>query len=110
MANKKIKKKKIQEPAITSIMPVNATSKEKIQFLKRQIAELKQQKKCYDRMIKLREKAIKEYQKFIDFQDITPDKLWARSQILPKQSKVLMNLFKEKKRRPKRKHAQIQHK
>lgn len=46
-------------PAMTSVFPINATKIKQIKFLKRQIAELEAQKKCYDKMIRDRKKAIK---------------------------------------------------
>lgn len=50
---------KIQEsPALTRIL-VTSSKKQVIELLKEQISELKQQKKCYDKMILDREKAIK---------------------------------------------------
>lgn len=47
-------------PAMTSIFPVNGTTKQKISFFSRQIKELQEQKKCYDKMIIDRKKAIKQ--------------------------------------------------
>lgn len=56
---------KIQEsPALTRIYPVHGTTKQKINLLKEQISELKQQKKCYDKMILDREKEIKRIIKY----------------------------------------------
>jgi len=48
-----------ESPALTRVMPIDASPKEKIDFLKEQVSELKQQIKCYNRMIGLRNKAIK---------------------------------------------------
>ena len=49
---------KIQEsPALTRV-PVLSSRKETIELLKEQISELRQQKKCYDKMILDRRKAI----------------------------------------------------
>jgi len=49
---------KIQEsPALTRI-PVLSSIKETIKLLEEQISELRQQKKCYDKMILDRRKAI----------------------------------------------------
>ena len=48
-----------ESPALTRVMPIDADPKEKIAFLKEQISELKQQIRCYNRMIGLRNKAIK---------------------------------------------------
>lgn len=45
-------------PALTDVLPYNATSHQKIQFYTKQIKELQQQKKCYDGMIKERRKLI----------------------------------------------------
>jgi len=59
-------------PAMTSVFPVNGTLAEKIQFLKRQVSELEQQKKCYDKMIRDRKKTIKQLQKHIGFIDVIP--------------------------------------
>jgi len=50
---------KIQEsPALTRV-PVLNSVKETIKLLEEQISELRQQKKCYDKMILDRRKAIK---------------------------------------------------
>jgi len=48
-----------ESPALTRVMPIDSDPKEKIAFLKEQISELKQQIKCYNKMIGLRNKAIK---------------------------------------------------
>ncbi len=45
-------------PAMTTVFPVNGTLKQKIKYLKTQIKELQEQKKCYDKMITDRRKAI----------------------------------------------------
>lgn len=45
--------------ALTSILPEKFTSHQRILHLKKQIAELKAQKKCYDKMIKQRQDMIK---------------------------------------------------
>jgi len=45
--------------ALTSILPEKFTSHQRILHLKKQIAELKAQKKCYDKMIKQRKVMIK---------------------------------------------------
>jgi cell division protein FtsB len=50
-------------PAMTSVFPVNGTLKQKISFLNRQIKELQEQKKCYDKMITERKRAIKNLRK-----------------------------------------------
>ncbi len=52
-----------ESPALTRVLKVDATSEEQIEFLNEQISELKQQKICYDGMIRLRQKAIKQIQK-----------------------------------------------
>ena len=46
-------------PAMTSVFPVDGTKSQKIKYLQRQIKELKQQKICYNKMIKQREKVIR---------------------------------------------------
>jgi len=48
-----------ESPALTSVFPINATLEEKIEFIEEQIDELKQQKICYDKMIRERVKFIK---------------------------------------------------
>lgn len=45
-------------PALTDVLPYNATAHQKIEYYKKQIKELQQQKKCYDGMIKERRKLI----------------------------------------------------
>ena len=50
-------------PAMTSVFPVNGTLREKIKFLQRQVFELEQQKKCYNKMISERNKLIKDLKK-----------------------------------------------
>ena len=44
---------------MTSVFPVDGTKSQKIKYLQRQIKELKQQKICYNKMIKQREKVIR---------------------------------------------------
>ncbi|NIQ14805.1 MAG: hypothetical protein GTO02_10520 [Candidatus Dadabacteria bacterium] len=46
-------------PTLTDVLPLNATPHQKIEYYKKQIKELQQQKKCYDGMIKERQKIIK---------------------------------------------------
>lgn len=59
---------KIKEsPALTRVL-VTSSKKQIINLLKEQISELKQQKKCYDKMIIDREKAIKKLESMI-FED-----------------------------------------
>jgi len=48
-----------ESPALTRIYPTHGTTRQKINLLKEQISELKQQKKCYDKMILERKKEIK---------------------------------------------------
>ncbi len=50
-------------PAMTSVFPVNGTLAEKIKFLQRQVFELEQQKKCYNKMINERNRLIKDLKK-----------------------------------------------
>ena len=50
-------------PAMTSVFPVNGTLKQKIKYLQTQIKELQEQKKCYDKMITERKRAIKNLRK-----------------------------------------------
>lgn len=66
---------KIEEsPALTRVLKVDATSEEKIEFLNEQIDELKQQKICYDGMIRLRLKAIKQIKKHETIQNFMTKK------------------------------------
>lgn len=65
-------RKKSYVPAMTSVFPVNGTLSEKIKFLQRQVIELEQQKKCYDKMIRDRIKIIKKLEKHKGFLDIIP--------------------------------------
>jgi len=53
-----------ESPALTRIFPTHGTTKQKINLLKEQISELKQQKKCYDGMIRQRKKEIKRIIKY----------------------------------------------
>lgn len=48
---------------MTSVFPAYGTLTEKIKFLKQQVSELEQQKKCYNKMILDRRKMIRELQK-----------------------------------------------
>jgi len=48
---------------MTSVFPATANTKEKIKFLKQQVSELEQQKKCYNKMILDRKRMIKELSK-----------------------------------------------
>jgi hypothetical protein len=48
----------VKEPAMTKVFPVLGSIEEQIKTLKQQIAELEQQKKCYDKMILARIKLI----------------------------------------------------
>jgi len=50
-------------PAITSVFPIDGTLTEKIKFLQRQVFELEQQKKCYNKMIIERNRLVKDLQK-----------------------------------------------
>jgi len=50
-------------PAITSVFPIDGTLTEKIKFLQRQVFELEQQKKCYNKMINERNRLVKDLQK-----------------------------------------------
>lgn len=56
-----------ESPALTKVPPSDSIRFSSIQltidFLKEQISELKQQKKCYDKMIREREKTIKQLKK-----------------------------------------------
>lgn len=54
---------KIEQPAMTSVFPAYGSLTEKIKFLKQQVKELEQQKKCYNKMILDRKKMIRELQK-----------------------------------------------
>lgn len=54
---------KIKQPAMTSVFPAYGSLTEKIKFLKQQVSELEQQKKCYNKMILDRRKMIRELQK-----------------------------------------------
>lgn len=52
-----------ESPALTSVLPSGATIQDRIDLLEEQNDELKQQKICYDGMIRVREKTIKELEK-----------------------------------------------
>lgn len=53
----------VESPALTNVLPPNATIQDRIDLLEEQNDELKQQKICYDGMIRVREKTIKELEK-----------------------------------------------
>jgi len=67
-----------ESPALTRVLKVNATSEEQIEFLNEQISELKQQKICYDGMIRLRQKAIKQIEKNTTIQNFMTKKALMR--------------------------------
>ena len=68
----------VESPALTRVLKVGATSEEQVEFLNEQIDELKQQKICYDGMIRLRLKAIKQIRKHETIQNFMTKKALMR--------------------------------
>jgi len=91
-----------ESPALTRVLKVGATSEEQVEFLNEQIDELKQQKICYDGMIRLRLKAIKQIKKQDTIQNLMTKKAIMKGLL---GSPDQFDQFKKKKRKlkPKKK-------